>query len=106
MGVDLTSAIYGMLRSAAEEALQKALRGKKLSGEDVFLLYLSTLLSEAQALRAEVAKLNERLGRIDAAAAELQRQLAELRSELERRTGMLPALVSDISRLLSGLVKK
>ena len=106
MGADFTSAIYGMLRGAAEEALQKALRGKKLSSEDVFLLYLSTLLGEVQALRAEVAKINERLGRIDAAAAELQKQLAELRSELERRTGMLPALVSDVSRLLSGLVKR
>jgi chromosome segregation ATPase len=106
MGADLASAVYGMLRGAAEEALQKALRGKKLSAEDVFLLYLSTLLSEVQLLRAEVAKLNERLGKVDALAAELQRQLAELKSELERRTGMLPALVSDVSRLLSGLAKR
>ena len=56
----LTSLIaYDALKMAAEHVLGKIKEGKKLSTEEVLVLYLGAIVNELKDVRSEVARLEE-----------------------------------------------
>ncbi len=57
----LTSLIaYNALKMAVEHMLGKIKEGKKLSTEEVLVLYLSTVVNEMKDVRSGVARLEDR----------------------------------------------
>ncbi len=57
----LTSLIaYDALKMAVEHVLGKIKEGKRLSTEDIFILYLGTIVNEPKDVRSEVAKLEDK----------------------------------------------
>ena len=57
----LTSLIaYDALKMAVEHVLGKIKEGKKLSTEEVLVLYLGTIVNELKDVRSEVARLEDR----------------------------------------------
>ncbi|MEM2025706.1 MAG: hypothetical protein QXW94_05385, partial [Desulfurococcaceae archaeon] len=61
MGGEISSIAYDALKTAAEHIYGKIKEGKKLSTEDIFLLYLGTIVEELRGVRAEVARLEKRI---------------------------------------------
>jgi hypothetical protein len=49
------------LRVAAEHVLAKVREGKKLGTEDIFILYLGTIVNELKDVRSEVARLEDKI---------------------------------------------
>ncbi len=58
----LTSLIaYDALKMAVEHVLGKIKEGKRLSTEDIFILYLGTIVNEPKDVRSEVARLEDKI---------------------------------------------
>ncbi|MFZ8839198.1 MAG: hypothetical protein ACO2PM_09870 [Pyrobaculum sp.] len=82
---DVSSIAYDALKMAVEHVLDKIKEGKKLSTEDVLVLYLGTIVSDLREVRADIARLDSRIDetnkRIDAVQTtllEIQKLLIEL----------------------------
>ncbi|MGC9131929.1 MAG: hypothetical protein ACP5H5_10160 [Pyrobaculum sp.] len=94
------------LRVAVESVLGKLREGKKLSTEDIFLLYLATIGKELDEIRREIAEVNQRIDqtnrRIDMIAQELGRRI----DETNKRIDGVYALLLDIQKLLVEIARK
>lgn len=82
---DVSGIAYDALKMAVEHVLGKIKEGKKLSTEDILVLYLGTIVSDLREIRADIARLDSRIDetnkRIDAVQTtllEIQRLLIEL----------------------------
>jgi len=82
---DVSGIAYDALKMAVEHVLGKIKEGKKLSTEDILVLYLGTIVSDLREIRADIARLDSRIDetnkRIDAVQTtllEIQKLLIEL----------------------------
>ena len=57
---DASSVAYDALKMAVEHVLSKIREGKKLSTEDVLILYLGTIVGDLKEIRTEIARLDSR----------------------------------------------
>ncbi|MCU7787779.1 hypothetical protein ODS41_07615 [Pyrobaculum sp. 3827-6] len=112
------------LRVAVESVLGKLREGKKLSTEDIFLLYLATIGKELDEIRREIAEVNQRIDqtnrRIDTIAQELGRRIDETNKRIDaiaqelgrridetnKRIDGVYALLLDIQKLLVEIARK
>jgi uncharacterized coiled-coil DUF342 family protein len=58
---DASSVAYDALKMAVEHVLGKIREGKKLSTEDVFILYLGTIVGDLKEIRTDIARLDHRI---------------------------------------------
>jgi hypothetical protein len=58
---DASAITYDALRLAAEHILGKIKEGKRLSTEDIFILYFGTIVNELKDVRSEVARLEDKI---------------------------------------------
>jgi hypothetical protein len=106
---DLSSIAYDALKTAVEHVAGKLKEGKKLSTEDIFLLYLGTIADELKDTRKELTRLNARIDetnkridevnkRIDALTLEVQKQLAEVYKRIDETNKRIDELTLLIQR--------
>lgn len=55
---DVSSIAYDAVKMAVEHVLGKIREGKKLSTEDVLVLYLGTIVSDLKEIRTDMARLD------------------------------------------------
>jgi uncharacterized coiled-coil DUF342 family protein len=55
---DASSVAYDALKMAVEHVLGKIREGKKLSTEDILILYLGTIVGDLKEIRTEIARLD------------------------------------------------
>ncbi len=117
---DLSAIAYDVLKTAVERVAHKLREGKKLSTEDIFILYLGTIVDELKDVRKDLARLEARIDetnkRIDALALEVQRQFVEVHrridetnkriDEVNKRIDALQTTLLEIQKLLIDIVKK
>jgi uncharacterized coiled-coil DUF342 family protein len=108
---DASGVAYDALKMAVEHVLGKIREGKKLSTEDVLVLYLGTIVGDLKEIRTEIARLDSRIDetnkRIDEIVKTLSARIDETNKridELAKRIDAVQATLLEIQKLLLELV--
>jgi len=75
--VDVSAITYDALRVAAEHVLAKVREGKKLGTEDIFILYLGTIVNELKDVRSEVARLEDKIDKTSQRIDETNKRMTQ-----------------------------
>jgi uncharacterized coiled-coil DUF342 family protein len=109
---DVSSIAYDALKMAVEHVLGKIREGKKLSTEDVLILYLGTIVSDLKEIRADIARLDHRIDetnkRIDDVVKSLSARIDETNKridDLAKRIDAVQTTLLEIQKLLLELVR-
>nr|WP_181953802.1 hypothetical protein [Pyrobaculum arsenaticum] len=96
------------MKTAAEHIYGKIKEGKKLSTEDIFLLYLGTIVEELRGVRAEVARLekriddnNKRIDETNRRIDETTKMLLQKIDETNKRIDAVYQLLLEIRQLVA-----
>ncbi len=109
---DVSSIAYDAVKIAVEHVLGKIREGKKLSTEDVLVLYLGTIVSDLKEIRADIARLDHRIDetnkRIDDVVKSLSARIDETNKridDLAKRIDAVQTTLLEIQKLLLELVR-
>ncbi|AKT33834.1 hypothetical protein PYWP30_00163 [Pyrobaculum sp. WP30] len=109
---DVSSIAYDAVKMAVEHVLGKIREGKKLSTEDVLVLYLGTIVSDLKEIRADIARLDHRIDetnkRIDDVVKSLSARIDETNKridDLAKRIDAVQTTLLEIQKLLLELVR-
>jgi uncharacterized coiled-coil DUF342 family protein len=109
---DVSSIAYDAVKIAVEHVLDKIREGKKLSTEDVLVLYLGTIVSDLKEIRADIARLDHRIDetnkRIDDVVKSLSARIDETNKridDLAKRIDAVQTTLLEIQKLLLELVR-
>ena len=109
---DVSSIAYDAVKIAVEHVLGKIREGKKLSTEDVLVLYLGTIVSDLKEIRTEIARLDHRIDetnkRIDDVVKSLSARIDETNKridDLAKRIDAVQTTLLEIQKLLLELVR-
>jgi len=58
---DISGVAYDAVKMAVEHVLAKIREGKKLSTEDILILYLGTIVGDLKEIRADIARLDDKI---------------------------------------------
>lgn len=121
---DISALAQEALKVAVESVLNKLKEGKRLSTEDIFLVYLATITRELEEMRKEIAETNQRMldiqnelsrridetnRRIDEVNKridEVEKRIDAVAQSLGQRIDGLYAVLLDIHKLLVGIAGK
>jgi uncharacterized coiled-coil DUF342 family protein len=112
---DVSSIAYDAVKMAMEHVLGKIREGKKLSTEDVLVLYLGTIVSDLKEIRTDIARLDSRIDetnkridqtnqRIDDITKTLSARIDEVAKSLSARIDETNRRIDEISRSLSARI--
>ncbi len=109
---DVSSIAYDAVKIAVEHVLGKIREGKKLSTEDVLVLYLGTIVSDLKEIRTDIARLDHRIDetnkRIDDVVKSLSARIDETNKridDLAKRIDAVQTTLLKIQKLLLELVR-
>ena len=102
---DASSIAYDAVKMAVEHVLSKIREGKKLSTEDILILYLGTIVGDLKEIRTEIARLDHRIDETNKRIDELARSLSARIDETNKRIDAVQATLLEIQKLLIELVK-
>ena len=109
---DVSSIAYDAVKMAVEHVLGKIREGKKLSTEDVLVLYLGTIVSDLKEIRTDIARLDHRIDetnkRIDDVVKSLSARIDETNKridDLAKRIDAVQTTLLEIQKLLLELVR-
>jgi uncharacterized coiled-coil DUF342 family protein len=94
---DVSSIAYDALKMAVEHVLGKIREGKKLSTEDILILYLGTIIGDLREIKAEIARLDNKIDKTNQRIDEIVKTLSSRIDETNRR-------IDEISRSLSARI--
>jgi uncharacterized coiled-coil DUF342 family protein len=109
---DVSGVAYDALKMAVEHVLSKIREGKKLSTEDVLILYLGTIVGDLKEIRTDIARLDHRIDetnkRIDDVVKSLSARIDETNKridELAKRIDAVQTTLLEIQKLLLEFVR-
>jgi uncharacterized coiled-coil DUF342 family protein len=91
---DVSGVAYDAVKMAVEHVLAKIREGKKLSTEDVLVLYLGTIVGDLKEIRTDIARLDHRID-------ETNKRI----DEVNKRIDAVQSTLLEIQKLLLELVK-
>jgi len=94
---DASSVAYDALKMAVEHVLGKIREGKKLSTEDVLILYLGTIAGDLKEIRTDIARLDHRIDETNKRIDEIVKTLSTRIDETNKR-------IDDLARSLSARI--
>jgi uncharacterized coiled-coil DUF342 family protein len=94
---DVSSIAYDALKMAVEHVLGKIREGKKLSTEDVLILYLGTIVGDLKEIRAEIARLDSRID-------EVNKRIDQTNQRIDEIVKTLSARIDDVVKSLSARI--
>ena len=117
MSVDISALAQEALKVAVESIVNKIKEGKRLSTEDVFLLYLATMTKELDDMRREIDDVRKEIAETNKRMLEMQNELSkridavmlslsQRIDETNKRIDGLYALLLDIQKLLVEIARK
>jgi len=92
---DVSTIAYDALKAAAEHALKKIREGKRLSAEEILVLYLGTIVSDIREIRAEIGRTNQR---VDDLAKSLSARIDETNRRIDEIAKSLSARIDELAR--------
>jgi len=109
---DVSSIAYDAVKIAVEHVLGKIREGKKLSTEDVLVLYLGTIVSDLKEIRADIARLDHRIDETNKRIGDVVKSLSARIDEtnkriddLAKRIDAVQTTLLEIQKLLLELVR-
>ena len=107
---DASSIAYDALKMAVEHVLGKIREGKKLSTEDVLVLYLGTIVGDLKKIRAGIARLDHRIDetnkRIDQTNQRIDDIVKTLSARIDDVVKSLSARIDETNKRIDDLAKR
>jgi uncharacterized coiled-coil DUF342 family protein len=104
---DASSVAYDALKMAVEHVLGKIREGKKLSTEDILILYLGAIVGDLKEIRADLARLDHRIDetnkRIDDVVKSLSARIDETNKRIDEISRSLSARIDETNKRISKL---
>ena len=94
---EASSIAYDALKMAVEHVLGKIREGKKLSTEDVLILYLGTIVGDLKEIRTEIARLDHRID-------ETNKRIDQTNQRIDEIAKTLSARIDDVVKSLSARI--
>jgi uncharacterized coiled-coil DUF342 family protein len=94
---DASSVAYDALKMAVEHVLGKIREGKKLSTEDILILYLGTIVGDLKEIRTDIARLDHRIDEVNKRIDDVVKSLSARIDETNKR-------IDDLARSLSARI--
>jgi len=101
---DASSVAYDALKIAVEHVLGKIREGKKLSTEDVLILYLGTIVGDLKEIRTEIARLDHRIDETNKRIDQTNQRIDDVAKSLSARIDETNRRIDEISRSLSARI--
>ena len=101
---DASSVAYDALKMAVEHVLSKIREGKKLSTEDVLILYLGTIVGDLKEIRTEIARLDHRIDETNKRIDDVVKSLSARIDETNRRIDETNKRIDELARSVSARI--
>jgi PaREP15, putative coiled-coil protein len=101
---DASSIAYDALKMAVEHVLGKIREGKKLSTEDVLVLYLGTVVGDLKEIRTEIARLDSRIDETNKRIDDVVKSLSARIDETNKRIDETNKRIDELARSLSARI--
>ena len=101
---DASSVAYDALKMAVEHVLGKIREGKKLSTEDLLVLYLGTIVGDLKEIRTEIARLDHRIDETNERIDQTNQRIDEIAKSLSARIDETNKRIDDLARSLSARI--
>ncbi len=105
---DVSGIAYDAVKIAVEHVLSKIREGKKLSTEDVLVLYLGTIVGDLKEIRADIARLDHRIDETNKRIDEVNKRIDETNKridDLAKRIDAVQTTLLELQKLLLELVR-
>jgi uncharacterized coiled-coil DUF342 family protein len=103
-GMGASSVAYDALKMAVEHVLGKIREGKKLSTEDVLILYLGTIIGDLKEIRTEIARLDHRIDETNKRIDEVNKRIDQTNQRIDDIAKTLSARIDDVVKSLSARI--
>jgi uncharacterized coiled-coil DUF342 family protein len=111
---DASSIAYDALKMAVEHVLSKIREGKKLSTEDLFIIYLGTIVGDLREIKADIARLDNKLDnkidktnqRIDDIVKTLSARIDDVVKSLSARIDETNRRIDETNKRIDDLAKR
>jgi chromosome segregation ATPase len=94
---DVSGVAYDAVKMAVEHVLSKIREGKKLSTEDVLVLYLGTIVGDLKEIRTDIARLDSRID-------ETNKRIDQTNQRIDDIAKTLSARIDDVVKSLSARI--
>jgi uncharacterized coiled-coil DUF342 family protein len=101
---DISGVAYDAVKMAVEHVLGKIREGKKLSTEDILVLYLGTIVGDLKEIRADIARLDHRIDETNKRIDDVVKSLSARIDETNRRIDETNKRIDDLARSLSARI--
>jgi uncharacterized coiled-coil DUF342 family protein len=105
---DASSIAYDALKMAVEHVLSKIREGKKLSTEDLFIIYLGTIVGDLREIKADIARLDNKIDktnqRIDDIVKTLSARIDDIVKSLSARIDETNKRIDDLAKSLTAQI--
>jgi uncharacterized coiled-coil DUF342 family protein len=91
---DISGVAYDAVKMAVEHVLSKIREGKKLSTEDILILYLGTIVGDLREIKADIARLDDKIDKTNQRIDDIVKTLSARIDETNKR-------IDDLARSLS-----
>jgi len=102
---DVSSVAYDALKMAVEHVLGKIREGKRLSTEDVLILYLGTIAGDLREIRAEIARLDGRIDETNKMIYDLAKRIDQTNQRIDGVVTSLSARMDETNKRIDELAK-
>jgi methyl-accepting chemotaxis protein len=107
---DISGVAYDAVKMAVEHVLSKIREGKKLSTEDVLILYLGTIVGDLRELKADIARLDDKIDktnqRIDDIVKTLSARIDDVVKSLSARIDETNRRIDETNKRIDDLAKR
>jgi uncharacterized coiled-coil DUF342 family protein len=101
---DVSGVAYDALKMAVEHVLGKIREGKKLSTEDILVLYLGAIVGDLKEIRADIARLDSRIDETNKRIDDVVKSLSARIDETNRRIDETNKRIDELARSLSARI--
>jgi len=107
---DISGVAYDAVKMAVEHVLAKIREGKKLSTEDILILYLGTIVGDLKEIRTDIARLDDKIDktnqRIDDIVKTLSARIDDVVKSLSARIDETNRRIDETNKRIDDLAKR
>jgi len=100
---DVSGIAYDAVKIAVEHVLSKIREGKKLSTEDVLVLYLGTIVGDLKEIRADIARLDHRIDETNKKIDQTNQHIDEIAKTLSARIDETNKRIDDLAKRIDAV---
>jgi uncharacterized coiled-coil DUF342 family protein len=103
---DVSGVAYDALKMAVEHVLGKIREGKKLSTEDVLVLYLGTIVGDLKEIRTDIARLDHRIDETNKRIDQTNQRIDDIVKTLSTRIDETNRRIDETNKRIDDLAKR